>query len=101
MMKEWTVDGPPPVIDVTQETAPARPRKRKGQWPRPPRARWALGALAALAIWLAFAGVFLLISRPLGYAPADMIAPMVLQAVGMFIVYVLIAFIAWHTRRLV
>ena len=100
MMKEWTVDGTPPVIDVTPETAPARPTKRKVQLARP-RARWAMDALAGLAIWLAFTGVFLLISRPLGYAPADMIAPMVLQAVGMFIVYVLIAFIAWRTGRLV
>lgn len=103
MMKEWILDGPPPVIDVTPETASARPAatKRKRQLSRPPHGRWAQGALAMLAIWLAYAGIFLLISKPLGYAPSAALAPIMLQALGMIVVYLLIAFIAWRTGRLV
>lgn len=96
-MKEWILDGPPPVVDVEPEMTTTTERARR--WPR--RARWAQGALAGLAIWLAYAGVFLLISRPLGYTPAAMLPPIVLQAVAMIVVYALIAFIAWRTGRLV
>jgi hypothetical protein len=57
--------------------------------------------IAGLAIWLAYAGIFLLISKPLGHAWTAMIPVIALQGVGMIAAYLLIAAIAWRCGRLV
>lgn len=95
MMKEWQFDGKPVV-----EPSPEKVQRKRAR-PQLPRARWALGALAGLAIWLVYSGLFLLLARPLQEQPVDMIPPMIVLALGEIFVYFFIVFIAWRCGRLV
>jgi hypothetical protein len=91
-MNEWTAAAP---IIVETETQPIRPPARR------PLRPWAVGLVAALALFMAWAGALLLICQAVwGYTIPAMIAPIALLAIGQLVVVALVYAIAWRYGRL-
>lgn len=98
MNAEWTLAAEP--IDLTPDDAPQMPAALRRSLRRPLR-RWAVGLVAVLAVFMAWAGVLLLIGSAVWqYTIPDMVAPIAALAAGQIVVVALVYAIAWRTGKL-